>query len=401
MRIEDDSAKEGTHNLGWQLPYREAVWSQVLLQPTTLCNLNCSYCYLPDRRSNLRMETEIAEAVAAAIAKHNQRITVLWHGGEPLATGLEHLSKLVSCFEPLREASLVRHSIQTNATLIDNGWCDFFQKHNIDVGVSLDGPEAFSSLRVNWSGRPAYNRIMGGVSRLNEAGVPFSVICVPSPQALRRPRDLYEYMADLGVKRLGINIEEAEGLNRHSQQDESLVWRFWTGLFEAYIENPVLNIREFDKAIGWVRRTQHLAGQPHPLRSLDVIPSVNINGDVVLLSPEFMAAQEDERAQFVVGNVKSKNLGEILRDADRTPYIQDYWNGIGRCAKSCDYFDYCQGGHASNKFYENGSCDSTVTNHCRNSQQAPLDSVLSYLTKTNVSDADTLHQVIASREDTK
>ncbi|MGH3718079.1 MAG: hypothetical protein ACRDRI_04405 [Pseudonocardiaceae bacterium] len=39
----------------------------ILMQPTTLCNLDCAYCYLPDRTVNRRMALAIADAVAATV----------------------------------------------------------------------------------------------------------------------------------------------------------------------------------------------------------------------------------------------------------------------------------------------------------------------------------------------
>ncbi|MEV7238140.1 hypothetical protein AB0N06_30590 [Streptomyces sp. NPDC051020] len=43
------------------------VPSVVLMQPTTLCNLNCSYCYLPDRKVSRRMSVGVAQAVATGV----------------------------------------------------------------------------------------------------------------------------------------------------------------------------------------------------------------------------------------------------------------------------------------------------------------------------------------------
>ena len=42
-----------------------AVPSYVVMQPTTLCNLDCAYCYLPFRAADRRMPVAVAEAVAA------------------------------------------------------------------------------------------------------------------------------------------------------------------------------------------------------------------------------------------------------------------------------------------------------------------------------------------------
>ncbi|MEK8108710.1 radical SAM protein [Micromonospora sp. M12] len=114
-----------------------AVPSYVVMQPTTLCNLDCAYCYLPFRAADRRMSVPVAEAVAAAVSPWaaTGRFSVVWHGGEPLAAGREHLADLIAPFGPE-----VEHHVQTNATLIDDDWCDFFVRHEMRVSVSVDGP---------------------------------------------------------------------------------------------------------------------------------------------------------------------------------------------------------------------------------------------------------------------
>ncbi|MDH6464656.1 sulfatase maturation enzyme AslB (radical SAM superfamily) [Micromonospora sp. A200] len=39
----------------------------LVVQPTAFCNLDCTYCYLPDRRSRRLMTIPVAEACAASI----------------------------------------------------------------------------------------------------------------------------------------------------------------------------------------------------------------------------------------------------------------------------------------------------------------------------------------------
>src|SRR5438552_5941371 len=78
-----------------------AVPSYVIMQPTTLCNLDCSYCYLPHRAADRRMPTAVAIAVAESVnpwAAAAARFSVVWHGGEPLAAGREHLGALMDPF---------------------------------------------------------------------------------------------------------------------------------------------------------------------------------------------------------------------------------------------------------------------------------------------------------------
>src|SRR5690242_1418708 len=93
-----------------------SVPTYVVMQPTTLCNLDCTYCYLPFRALDGRMPVAVASAVAASVnewAADDHRFSVVWHGGEPLAAGRTALAELMAPFQG------VEHHVQTNATLID------------------------------------------------------------------------------------------------------------------------------------------------------------------------------------------------------------------------------------------------------------------------------------------
>jgi uncharacterized Fe-S cluster-containing radical SAM superfamily protein len=152
--------------------------SSVIMQPTTLCNLDCSYCYLPDRRHIRRMLPAVAQAVAASVAPWTERavVEVCWHGGEPLTAGRAYLGQLMDHFAGLD----VVHGVQTNATLVDEAWADFLAERRIHVGVSIDGPLEDNQQRADWAGRSAFDRIVRGISLLVTRGMAVSVIAVVS-----------------------------------------------------------------------------------------------------------------------------------------------------------------------------------------------------------------------------
>src|SRR4051794_6364523 len=171
------------------------VPTYVVMQPTTLCNLDCSYCYLPFRAADNRMPVRVAAAVAESVSSfaRTRRFSVVWHGGEPLAAGRDHLAALLAPFDPA-----VEHHVQTNATLIDDAWCRFFIEHGIRVSVSVDGPRDRNGDRINRGGRPAYDRIMAGVGALRRHGIPFSALCVVSRPGPGLAAELYDYFLELG-----------------------------------------------------------------------------------------------------------------------------------------------------------------------------------------------------------
>lgn len=350
----------------------------VIMQPTTLCNLDCAYCYLPFRAADQRMPIDVARAVAVSVnqwADVTQRFSVIWHGGEPLSAGRVHLAELMAPFTG------VEHHIQTNATLIDDAWCDFFVEHDIRIGVSIDGSAARTALRVDRAGRPAYHKIQKGIDALRRRDLPFAALCVVSDPQPGQGSELYQFFRALGCHSLGINVEEREGVNRRPNAlDGAAVRRFWAELTEAWRADPAIELREIEWALWYAGAV--LGGTADDLlpRRIDPVPTIAYNGDVVLFSPELAGFSDAGYGDFASGNVRDIALSDLLeRTAARpTGWIAEYLDGVEACRHACPYFGFCGGAHAANRYFEHGRFDGTETDHCRNSKIHLLEGVLDH-----------------------
>ncbi|HBY01742.1 MAG TPA: hypothetical protein DEG92_04240, partial [Rikenellaceae bacterium] len=64
----------------------------VLIEPTSACNLECSYCY-KGKKLNRRMSFSAFKIVAQKIIdycrKKNRPLLFVWHGGEPTLLGTD------------------------------------------------------------------------------------------------------------------------------------------------------------------------------------------------------------------------------------------------------------------------------------------------------------------------
>jgi uncharacterized protein len=89
----------------------------IVLQPTSLCPLACTYCYLPERDLKQEMSVSTAHSIAPSWSSSGP-IEIVWHGGEPLAIGRTKFTELLEPFEPLRLAGRIQHKVQTGRTLI-------------------------------------------------------------------------------------------------------------------------------------------------------------------------------------------------------------------------------------------------------------------------------------------
>ncbi len=55
--------------------------------------------------------------------------------------------------------------------------------------------------------------------------------------------------------------------------------------------------------------------------------------------------------------------------------------GLERCQAECEFFDFCRGAQAGNRYFENGSLATTETNYCRVSRQALVTALSTLATK--------------------
>ncbi|BAJ31697.1 hypothetical protein KSE_59270 [Kitasatospora setae KM-6054] len=349
---------------------------QVVLQPTTFCNLDCSYCYLPGRAVKNAMPVEVAAAVARSVTELTDAsgppVRIIWHAGEPLTLGRVRFAELLAPFESLRAEGRVQHAVQTNATLIDDRWCDLLAVHGVRVGVSVDGPRVLNARRVDRAGRAAFDRILRGIGALREYGLPFSVISVVSRESLHAPEALLDHLTALGCRSIGLNIEEYEGVNTgRAVPDLGDAVDFWARVLTWSHHRPdAPPVRELDRLGSYLRMTRDGTRPQWEDARHDPIPTVTANGDVVLLSPELADTRTSAYDDFRAGNILRQPLAAILADAHRLRYVTEFLTGLDNCRTSCDFFDFCRGSQAGNRYFEHGTFTATETAYCRSTEQA-------------------------------
>ena len=355
----------------------------VVLQSTGFCNIDCSYCYLPDR-ANPRQRMEFATVAAAARvifdgALLDQELDLVWHAGEPLTLPPDYYAQAIAIIEAARPQGLqVHYGIQTNGTLIDDAWIDLFAKHSITVGISLDGPRDLHDRHRRYrNGAGSHDRVVAGIERLQARGYPFHFIGVVTADSLSRPIELARYYRAFRPMAIGLNIEELEAQNRTS----SLGGDLDTADFEHFIaeflraaaheDEPDVIIRDFQRTISAL-----VSGKPEdndqvvPLR----IVSIAHNGDISTFSPELLALDADARDRFIFGNVhRCGALTDILTDDRFRAAHAEIRRGVAACADACEYFQYCGGGAPVNKLSETGRLDATETMYCKLTKQAWVD----------------------------
>jgi uncharacterized protein len=364
-------------------------WATLLvLQASPFCNINCDYCYLPNRTSTRRMSMQVlASAIEKTYASDLVRgeLTIIWHAGEPLAVPIswyEEALATISVAAP-SQANIV-HSLQSNGTLLNQRWCDFIKRHDIRVGLSIDGPDFLHDLhRKTRQGDGSHRAAMRGLQLLKDNDIPFHVIAVITGEALGHAREIYDFFETAGVERLGFNIEEVEAEHAVSTLGaghEERVRQFYQTIFENQKRRGSITIREFAAAEQKIRSGISLREFDFPWFNEQVRPfgivSVDSEGNFSTYSPELLGMSLQPYGEFCFGNVLRDHFADALETPKFRQALADIQTGIKRCAGTCSYYGYCGAGAPANKYYENGSFASTQTLYCRYAVQMPLDIVL-------------------------
>ena len=156
---------------------------QIIVKLTADCNLACSYCIEGEgRRERLPEELfkklidDLPELLAA---RDETRIDILFHGGEPLLYGRAALAELVAYGREKLPDTEVVYRLQSNGTLIDDKWIDFFLREKIGVGISFDGyPKLHDSRRRTKNGEPTAEKVLGNIEKMRAAGLKVGTLMV-------------------------------------------------------------------------------------------------------------------------------------------------------------------------------------------------------------------------------
>jgi uncharacterized protein len=360
----------------------------LVIQPTPFCNLDCSYCYLPDRQNKRRISAATLDRLFARVFESDlvrAPFTVVWHAGEPLVLRPSfYREAAASAAAHNRTGVEIRHAVQTNATLIDQEWCDFLAEQHVSVGVSVDGPEFLNDrYRTTRRGGGTYQRVMRGIAALRRNRIGFHVITVLTRDSLDYPDELYAFYVEHGIDQVGFNIEEIEGPNQRSSlaapDAEARYREFLSRFYDLVVRGRMpLHVREFDSGLAAIA-----AGAREPPRLQETAPfaivSVDCDGNFSSFSPELLGLRSVEYGDFVLGNVHRDSFAAAAETPRFTAMEAAIAAGIDRCRARCAYFRLCGGGAPANKYFENGSFDSAETLFCRFTRQAMLDVLLAKL----------------------
>lgn len=359
----------------------------LVVQSTSFCNIDCEYCYLLGRSDRRVMKQETIARLFEDVFSGPfcaDRLTVVWHAGEPLVPGIDFYEQAFATIRRLNPGRVeVTQSFQTNGTLLTQAWVDFFRRHNVSLGISIDGPKwLHDAHRRNRQGGGTFEKTMAAVRLLQANRFPFHVIAVLTSASLSAADEIFRFFVDNGIVDVGFNIEECEGANGSSSlrdiPDEDVRCFFNRIALLCARHTETLRIRELDGAANAiVHPDSRLYGNPQT-EALRIV-TVAVDGSLSTFSPELIGTKCAPYGDFRFGSVYNGGIPGMLSDRFFTEAEHAIALGVELCRSSCEYFEVCLGGAPANKYFENGDFASSETMFCRFSKKAVVDVVLAAL----------------------
>ena len=313
----------------------------ITLEPIKTCNINCSYCYC---NNDLGTHMDFAELDFTLqrfrdyiSSEGFQEIHFIWHGGEPLLAGFAFYRYAFEQVALLFSDCTVCHFMQTNGLLVDDEFIALFENYQVDVGISLDGPEDLhNSMRRDFNGKGTHAQVMAVVERLMPRDVSLGFNMVITRQCIGEESRIYQFFRDLGY---GFRVnpmlvspfreQTLDYLLPHLGYGEILCGLFdaWTHTTERRV--PVSPISAYMKAM--------LSG-----RTTECQHSDNCVGDNLGVKPGgsvFLCTRFEE---YELGNLNDAPLSEIFK-SQRANAVAERQHTIEIC-QSCKYQPICRGG---------------------------------------------------------
>ncbi len=358
----------------------------VLTKPIgPICNLDCTYCFYLEKEKlyphehKWAMNAELLEEyIRQYIAAQDAgEVHFAWQGGEPTLLGVEFFQRAADLQRKHAHGKQVHNALQTNGTLLDDQWCEFFAREKFLVGLSIDGPEQLHDVyRVDKNGAGTFASVMNGLKFLKKHAVDFNTLTVVNRENGDWPLDVYRFLKEIGsrfmqfiplveraaagvvnVKVRGIELASppVAGISGDAPGMDSPVtpWsveskqygRFLCAIFDAWVRRDVGRtfVQIFDVALSsWM-------GLGSPLcvfaEKCGVAVAMEHNGDLY-------SCDHYVYPQYKLGNVMNTTLADMLASPRQIKFGNDKSETLPAYCRNCEVRFACNGECPKHRFVQ-------------------------------------------------
>ena len=342
----------------------------VMLKPAgSLCNLRCKYCYYLEKNalyteqknhviSDEMLDKFIREYIEAQTSPD---VLFCWHGGETLMRPISFYLRAIELQRKYARGRRIDNTIQTNATMLTDEWCEFFRENNFLVGVSIDGPQEFhDEYRRTATGKPTFHKVMQGIRLLNKHNVEWNALAVVNDFNADYPLEFYNFFKEIGCHYIQFTpiverrIERNDGLSLAPGMEEGgeLVdfsvtpeqWgKFLCTIFDEWVRHDVGTyfIQIFDATLAnWAGVQPGLCSLAKECGHAGVM---EFNGDVY-------SCDHFVYPEHLLGNINEKTITEMMYGEKQREFAKLKHELLPQQCRECPVEFACHGECPKNRF---------------------------------------------------
>ncbi len=321
-----------------------------------ICNLDCDYCFYLSKEdlypgASFRMSDETLENYTRQYIQSQRapEVNFAWQGGEPTLMGLDFFRKAVAYQKKYaRPGMRIENALQTNGTLLDDEWCQFFAENRFLIGISLDGPREAHDLYRRDKGRsPTFERVLHSIELLKSHKVDFNILTCVSAANVHQPLEVYRFLRDeIGAEFIQF-VPIVERQNETGfQEGTALTPRSITGgqygdfliaIFDEWVRRDVgkVFVQMFDTALGrWL-------GAPGGLcvfqETCGLALAMEHNGDLY-------SCDHFVEPRYLLGNIFETPMTELVGSEQQRAFGLDKKSSLPRYCRECPVLFACNGG---------------------------------------------------------
>ena len=342
----------------------------IMLKPAgALCNLRCKYCYylekneLYKRQGNHVITDELLEKFVKEYieAQTTPNILFTWHGGETLMRPISFYRRALELQRIYSHGRQIDNCIQTNGTLLNDEWCEFFKQNNFLIGVSIDGPQEFhDEYRKTGMGRPTFRDVMKGINLLNKHGVEWNALAVVNDFNADYPLDFYHFFKEIGCRYIQFtpiverittrpdNLRLAPGMQEEGMlADFSITAGQWGNflctIFDEWVHHDVgeYYIQLFDATLAnWVGQAPGICTMAEECGHAGVM---EFNGDVY-------SCDHFVFPEYKLGNLHDQTIFEMMNGQRQREFSRMKKQMLPQQCRECRFLFACHGECPKNRF---------------------------------------------------
>lgn len=345
--------------------FRDAYLVEILV--TQKCNLACRYCLAEagPKMPHLHPELAYAAVDAAFRLPANQPLTIQLSGGEPFVN-FDLFRDLVTYIEAKRHESdrPVRLCTQSNGTLISDAIAEFLKHHDVQIGISCDGPSTFSDIsRPMLNGKSSNSATLRGMSILRRHKVPFGVILVLNRTNVEHPEEIIDFFSEIGVSSLKVNPINMIGDAQRAWDSLAITGDQYFDFLDAFVERLIERRLLFSEG-NLAEYLRYLVYRTHNYRCMRSTCGAGVSFFLVDASGDvYPCAHSAGLRAWRLGTITEGSKDLVVLGAHNDIVRQFPMRLVERIAEArhCPWRHFCEGGCAVNAYQRFGTIQAPDT----------------------------------------